>query len=78
MDLFNQFSILFDPSQALGAFLISFFAGIVSSFFIGIFTGKKLIKRKESMKKNMQNIKSNQGIIIQDSTIKNSTNKVKR
>ena len=69
MDLLKKFSILFDPSQALGAFLISFFAGIVSSFFIGMFTEKKISKRKISIKKNKQNINGNSGIIIQDSTV---------
>lgn len=78
MNLFNQFSILFDPSQALGAFLISFFAGIVSSFFVGMFTEKQLTKHKKSIKKNKQNIKGNYGVIIQDSTVKDNTNKVKK
>ena len=35
MDIVQQFQNLFDPSTALGAFLISFIAGIVSSFFVG-------------------------------------------
>jgi hypothetical protein len=35
MELLRQFKNLLDPSNALGAFLISFFAGIASSFFAG-------------------------------------------
>lgn len=35
MNLLQQFKNLFDPSNALGAFLISFIAGVASSFWAG-------------------------------------------
>ena len=59
MDIVQQFQILFDPSTALGAFLISFIAGIVSSFFVG----RKF--QKEIDKKNYVEVHK-VGEIIQD------------
>ena len=45
MDIVQQFQNLFDPSTALGAFLISFIAGIVSSFFVGRKFPKEIDKK---------------------------------
>ena len=59
MDIVQQFQNLFDPSTALGAFLISFIAGIVSSFFVG----RKF--QKEIDKKNYVEVHK-VGEIIQD------------
>ena len=59
MDIVQQFQNLFDPSTALGAFLISFIAGIVSSFFVG----RKF--QKEIDKKNYVEVQK-VGEIIQD------------
>lgn len=59
MDIVQQFQNLFDPSTALGAFLISFIAGIVSSFFVG----RKY--QKEIDKKNYVDVQK-AGEIIQD------------
>ena len=59
MDIVQQFQNLFDPSTALGAFLISFIAGIVSSFFVG----RKY--QKEIVKKNYVDVHT-AGEIIQD------------
>lgn len=59
MDIIQQFQNLFDPSTALGAFLISFIAGIVSSFFVG----RKF--QKEIDKKNYVEVQK-AGEIIQD------------
>ena len=59
MDIVQQFQNLFDPSNALGAFLISFIAGIVSSFFVG----RKF--QKEIDKKNYVEVHK-VGEIIQD------------
>ena len=59
MDIVQQFQNLFDPSTALGAFLISFIAGIVSSFFVG----RKF--QKEIDKKNYVDVHK-VGEIIQD------------
>ena len=59
MDIIQQFQNLFDPSTALGAFLISFIAGIVSSFFVG----RKY--QKEIDKKNYVEVQK-AGEIIQD------------
>lgn len=59
MDIVQQFQNLFDPSTALGAFLISFIAGIVSSFFVG----RKY--QKEIDKKNYVDVHK-AGEIIQD------------
>lgn len=59
MDIVQQFQNLFDPSTALGAFLISFIAGIVSSFFVG----RKY--QKEIDKKNYVKV-DKAGEIIQD------------
>lgn len=42
--LIEQFKNLFDPSTALGAFLISFAAGIAGSFFGGYKLGKYVKK----------------------------------
>ena len=42
--LIEQFKNLFDPSTALGAFLISFVAGIAASFFGGYKLGKYVKK----------------------------------
>ncbi|MGN0395204.1 MAG: hypothetical protein ACI4EF_07565 [Coprococcus sp.] len=65
MNLLQQFKNLFDPSTALGAFLISFVAGIVSSFFVG---RKYQIHRE---KKNSIDVHS-AGEIIQDVHKKNN------
>ena len=59
MDIVQQFQNLFDPSTALGALLISFIAGIVSSFFVG----RKF--QKEIDKKNYVEVHK-VGEIIQD------------
>lgn len=59
MDIVQQFQNLFDPSTALGAFLISFIAGIVSFFFVG----RKF--QKEIDKKNYVEVHK-VGEIIQD------------
>ena len=59
MDIVQQFQNLFDPSTALGAFLIGFIAGIVSSFFVG----RKF--QKEIDKKNYVEVHK-VGEIIQD------------
>ena len=59
MDIVQRFQNLFDPSTALGAFLISFIAGIVSSFFVG----RKF--QKEIDKKNYVEVHK-VGEIIQD------------
>lgn len=45
MDIVQQFQNLFDPSTALGAFLISFIAGIASSFFVGRKYQKEIDKK---------------------------------
>lgn len=67
MDLLQQFKNLFDPSTALGAFLISFIAGIASSFC----AGRKYQIHIE--KKNSVNVE-NAGEIMQDVHKKNTSN----
>lgn len=59
-NLLNQFTVLFNPSTCLGAFLISFISGILVSFFCGIKYGNY------NNKKNIINSRNNQGTIIQD------------
>lgn len=45
-NLSQQFNVLFDPSTALGAFLISLAASIVASFLLGFFSSKIVFKQK--------------------------------
>lgn len=61
--MLEQFKALIDPSTALGAFLISFFAGVVTSFLGGFFSGKAYEK------KNIQKVKDNHGNMYQDCKI---------
>lgn len=56
MNIIKQFEILFDPSKALGAFLISVLSGVVVSFITG----------KEVGKRNVIKSKNNAGTINQD------------
>ena len=57
MNLVQQFQNLFDPSTALGAFLISLLAGVVCSFLLG----RKY--QKEIDKKNIIEAKKANSII---------------
>ena len=45
MNLVQQFQNLFDPSTALGAFLISLLAGVVCSFLLGRKYQKEIDKK---------------------------------
>ena len=45
MNLVQQFQNLFDPSTALGAFLISLLAGVVCSFLLGRKYQKELTRK---------------------------------
>ena len=45
VNLVEQFQNLFDPSTALGAFLISLASGIVVSFLGGFFSGRSYQKK---------------------------------
>lgn len=47
--LYEQFKNLFDPGTALGAFLISFIAGIATSFIGGVKCGKLMSIKKNSI-----------------------------
>ena len=64
MDIVQQFQNLFDPSTALGAFLISFIAGIVSSFFVG----RKF--QKEIDKKNYVEVHKEKNLDSKDEKVK--------
>lgn len=71
MNLIQQFKNLFDPSTALGAFLISFFAGVLGSLVVGFFSGRKY---QESIQKENNVDVIEAGDIIQDVHKINSKN----
>ena len=74
MNLAQQFQNLFDPSTALGAFLISFASGIVVSFLGGFFGGFKY--QKKINKENSVDVQKADGI-LQDVHKKDGSNNEK-
>ena len=62
VNLVEQFQNLFDPSTALGAFLISLASGIVVSFLGGFFSGRSY--QRKSTRKQHRSTKA--GEILQD------------
>lgn len=56
MILVEQFQNLLDPSTALGAFLISLLAGIVTSFLLGMKFQKKIDKKNSIEAEKVESI----------------------
>lgn len=78
MNLVQQFQNLFDPSTALGAFLISLLAGVVCSFLIGRKYIKKIDKKNiiEAKKANsiIQDVRKTGKSDLSDEKVKKSNN----
>lgn len=73
--MLEQFQNLFDPSTALGAYLIS----ILSSITVGFLTGYQVCSRRNHKQKqsNQFNVFSSRGKVVQSNTINGGGNEEK-